>query len=72
MCTDHGDWVSGFPFLADGEGDDGRPVAGQVVLSAGCDGLGPGVLLEDLFEAGGFEELDGGGDGVECCCFVSI
>jgi hypothetical protein len=27
VCADHGDGVSGFPFCADGEGDDGGAVA---------------------------------------------
>lgn len=66
MCTDHGDWVSGLPFLAYRKSYDGGAVAGEKVFSSWRDGLRPAFLLEDLLEAGRFEELDRGGDSVEC------
>jgi hypothetical protein len=38
MGTDHGDWIASFPLRADGEGDNGGAVAGEVVFSAGLKG----------------------------------
>lgn len=72
MCADHGEWVSGFPFLADAKGDDGGAVTCEVVFSTGDERGGPAVAFFDFLEAGRLEALDGRVDGVVCCAFVSI
>lgn len=59
MCAYHGDGVAGLPFGADGEGDDGGRVTGEVVLSAGSEGGGPGVSF-----------LEEGGRGLDDCSFI--
>lgn len=64
MGSDNGNWVTGAPLLADGEGDDGGAVAGEIVLAAGAEGGGPGVSFADEGEAGLFEALGGGLNGV--------
>lgn len=38
VCADHADGVSWLPLLADGEGDDGGAITGQVVLSSRLEG----------------------------------
>ena len=38
MRADHGDWIAGFPVGANGEGDDGAGIAGEVVLATGYTG----------------------------------
>lgn len=58
MCAYHGDGVAGLPFGADGEGDDGGRVTGEVVLSAGSESGGPGVSFSDLLEARLLQTLD--------------
>ena len=45
MCADHGNGVARFPLRADGEGDDGAGVAGEVVLVAGLERGGPWIPL---------------------------
>ena len=67
MRADHGDWVSGLPFLADCEGNDGRSVAGKVVLPSGDEARRPAVAFFDLYETGFGEALDGGMNGVVSC-----
>jgi hypothetical protein len=64
MCADNGDGVARAPLSANGEGDDGGAVAGQVVFAAGADDGSPGVPFFDQFEAGLFESLRGGADGM--------
>lgn len=59
MCAYHGDGVAGLPFGADGEGHDGGGVTGEVVLSAGSEGGGPGVSF-----------LEEGGRGLDDCSFI--
>ena len=56
MRADHADGVTRLPALADGEGDDRRSVACQIVLPAGLNRGCPVVALLDLGEAGGIEE----------------
>ena len=51
MGTHHGDGVAGFPLAADGEGDDGAGVAGEVVFAAGLEGGGPGVSVSGSEDA---------------------
>jgi hypothetical protein len=58
--ADNGDGVARTPLAADGEGDDGGAVAGEVVLAARANGRGPGVALSDELEARLFESLGGG------------
>lgn len=60
-----GNGVAGLPLLADGEGNNGRGVAGKVVFTAGLDGGCPRVLFADQLEAGLFEASAGRVDGVE-------
>lgn len=62
--ADDGDGVAGPPFAANGKGQDGRAVAGEVVLAAGAEGRCPRVALADEGEAGLFEEGRGRFDGV--------
>jgi len=47
MSPNHGDGVAGAPFVADGEGDDGAGVAGQIVSAAGLAGGVPAVAFLD-------------------------
>lgn len=64
MGTDNGDGVTGAPLAADGEGNNGGGVAGEVVLASRAEGLGPRVSLADESEAGLFEAFGGRSDGV--------
>ena len=61
----HGDGVSRFPGGADGEGDEGGAVAGEVVFVRRLEGGLPVVAFFDMREARGFEALFGRVDGVE-------
>lgn len=65
--ADDGDGVAGAPLAADGKGEDGRAVAGEVVLAAGAEAGGPRVAFADEAEAGLFEAGSGGLDGVVGC-----
>ena len=65
MGAYHGDGVSRFPGGADGEGDEGGAVAGEVVFVRGEERGLPVVAFFDLGEAGCFEALFGRVDGVE-------
>lgn len=67
MGANDGDGVTGAPLAADGKGDDGRSVAGEVVLAAGSESRGPRVTLADEGEAGLFETSRGGSDSVVSC-----
>jgi hypothetical protein len=67
MGANNGDGVTGTPLAADGKGDDGRSVAGEVVLAAGSESRGPRVTLADEGEARLFETSRGGSDSVVSC-----
>ncbi len=41
VCANNCDWIAGFPFCTNSEGDDGAGIAGKVVLAAGLEGGGP-------------------------------
>lgn len=62
--ADHADWVSGLPLGTDGEGNDGRAVAGHIVLAAGLDGGEPAIPLLEILEAGIVEGSGRRGDGM--------
>jgi len=67
VCTDHGDGVTRLPFVTDGEGDDGRRVTGEIVLSTRDKRMCPGVAFLDLGIASGIKSLRGRAYGMECC-----
>lgn len=82
--ANHGDGVARLPLLADGEGDDGRAIAGEVVFPSRAQRRVPRVALLDLCEAGLFEAGGGGRAGVVgcgrgaqlagccCCCWGEV
>lgn len=63
--ADNGNGIARLPLLANGEGDDGRGVAGEVVFATRLDGGCPRVLFADQLEAGLFEASAGSVDGVK-------
>lgn len=65
--ADNGNGVSGLPLLANGEGDNGRCVSGQIVLASRAAGLGPRVSFADEGKACLLEAVDGGLDGMVGC-----
>ena len=71
MSTDHGDRVARLPFVADGKGDDGGRVTGEIVLSAGDKRMCPGVAFLDLGIASCLKLLRSRVNCMECCLTVS-
>lgn len=65
--SDHGKGVPRAPLGAYGESDDAGAVAGEVVLAAGTQGVGPVVTLLDQLKAGLFEQGGRAGDGMVSC-----
>lgn len=57
--TNHGNRVARLPFVADGEGDDGGAIAGEVVFASWMNSGGPRVALLDVLEARLFQAFPG-------------
>ena len=72
MGADHGDGIAGLPFVADGKGDDGGRVAGEVVFPARDKRMCPGVAFLDLGIASCLKPLRSRVYGMECCWVVSV